>query len=77
MIFEKDFKVEEMEDKSVDKAGNPDVQLKRRIVLVSDDVKVTMTGTPSSLIGFRSGEKVQVLISNPQKTLSEIEEEGE
>lgn len=75
MKFEKDFEVDEIEDTAVDKAGSSDVRRKRKVKLSSKLVSVTVSGSTECLLEFETGESVQVRISSPQTSLSDLEEE--
>jgi len=67
------MKVEEVEDKNVDKAGEDDLKRGRRVKLVSDDVEITIKGTPDTVTGFVPGDMTEVSIKTTQTKLVEEE----
>ena len=73
MKFEK-LKVAEVEDKNLDKAGEDDLKRARKVKLVSDDVVITITGTPDTVTGFVTGDMTEVQVKKSQTTLVEEEE---
>lgn len=67
------LKVEEVEDKNVDKAGEEDLKRGRRVKLVSDDVEITIKGTPDAVTGFVPGDITEVQIKTTQTKLVDEE----
>jgi hypothetical protein len=68
----KNMKVEEVEDKNVDKAGEEEVKQIRRVKLVSDDVEITIRGTPEMVTGFVPGDMIEVQGKTSQTKLEDV-----
>lgn len=69
------LKVEEIDDRNVDKAGEEDLKRARKVKLVSDDVVITISGTPDTVTGFVTGDITEMQVKKSQTTLVEEEEE--
>ena len=67
------LKVEEMDDRIVDKAGEDDLKRVRKVKLVSDDVVITISGTPDTVTGFVPGDMTEVQVKTTQTKLVEEE----
>ena len=76
MGFKRKFKVEEIKDTVVDKAGEEELENKRTVVLNSEGLSMRLTGYPGELSDFVSGDSVEVEAKTTQTKL-ELEEEEE
>ena len=76
MGFRRKFKVEKISDTVIDKAGEEELQNKRTVVLNSEGLSMTLTGYPGELIGFVTGDSVEIEAKTTQTKL-ELEEEEE
>ena len=68
------LKVEEIDDRNVDKAGEEDLKRTRKVKLVSDDVVITISGTQDTVTGFVAGDITEMQVKKSQTTLVEEEE---
>ena len=69
------LKVEEIDDRNVDKAGEEDLKRTRKVKLASDDVVITISGTQDTVTGFVAGDITEIKVTKSQTTLSAEEEE--
>ena len=75
MSFKRKFKVEEIKDTVVDKAGEEELENKRTVVLNSEGLSMRLTGYPGELSDFVSGDSVEIVAKTSQTKLVEEEEE--
>lgn len=75
MGFKRKFKVEKIEDTTVDKAGEEEVENKRTVLLNSEGLSMRLTGYPGELVGFVTGDSVEVQAKFSQTKLDVEEEE--
>ena len=68
------LKVEEIDDRNVDKAGEEDLKRVRKVKLISDDVVITISGTPDTVTGFVTGDITEMSVKKSQTTLATEEE---
>ena len=74
-LFKRHFKVEEIRNGEVDKAGADETIKTRTVILKSvDERKITITGEQDKVTGFIPGDNVEVRITSTQTELLEEEE---
>ena len=76
MEFKKHFEIKRAENKDIDIAGEEGTQKTRIITLEKGDMKITLKGEQDKLLAFRTGDNVEVKITNTQTELFKAEKEG-
>ena len=74
MGFKRKFKVEQITDTVLDKAGEEELENKRTVVLNSEGLSMRLTGYPGEISGFVAGDSVEIEAKFTQTKL-ELEDE--
>lgn len=75
MEFKRHFEVKRTENKDVDIAGEEETQKLRIVTLEKGNkMKITLKGEQDNLLGFRTGDNVEVKITSTQTELFTSEE---
>jgi len=76
MDYKEDLTVKKIEDAEIDKEGEGDLKHKRTVSLESTvGTTITIKGDPETIPRYRTGEKIQVVLLNPQTQLAAESEE--
>ena len=75
MSFKRKFKVEQIMDTVVDKAGEEELENKRTVVLNSEGLSMRLTGYPGELSDFVSGDSIEMSAKTSQTKLDVEDEE--
>ena len=70
MHYKEDLTVKKVEDTETEKNGESGLTYKRTLTLENDLTTITIKGNPKYVPRFNTGEKIQVMLINPQTTLS-------
>ena len=76
MEMKRHFEVKKIENKEVDIAGEDELQRIRIVSLEKNDLKITLKGPRDAIEGFKTGDNVEVKITNTQTELFKAEKEG-
>ena len=74
MEFKRHFEI--IENKDIDVAGEDKTQKIRIVTLKKGDLKITLKGERDTIEGFKTGDNVEVKITNTQTELFKAEKEG-
>ena len=69
MEFKRHFEIKKIENKDIDVAGEDETQKIRIITLEKGDLKITLKGDRDLMSGCRTGDNVEVKITNSQTEL--------
>lgn len=69
MNFKRHFQIKKIEDKDVDIDGEDETQKLRTVTLEKGDLKITLKGERDAIEGFKTGDNVEVKITNSQTEL--------
>lgn len=75
MNFKRHFGIKKIEDKDIDVDGEDEMQKIRIVTLEKGDLKITLKGDRDMVEGFRTGDNVEVKITNSQTELFKAEEQ--
>ena len=76
MDYKEDLTIKKIEDAEIDKEGVGDLKHKRTVSLESAfGTTITIKGDPEIIPRYRTGEKIQVVLLNPQTQLAADGEE--
>ena len=73
MEFKRHFEIKKIENKDIDVAGEDETQKIRIVTLEKGDLKITLKGERDAIEGFRTGDNVEVKITNSQTELFKVE----
>jgi len=76
MEFKRHFEIKKIEDKDVDTAGEGEIQKLRTVTLEKGELKITLKGERDTIEGFRTGDNVEVKITNSQTELFKVGEQS-
>lgn len=68
--FKEDLTVKKVEDTETEKNGESRLTYKRTLTLENDLTTITIKGDPKYTPRFNTGEKIQVILTNPQTQLA-------
>lgn len=74
MEFKRHFEIKKIENKDIDVAGEDETQKIRIVTLEKGDLKITLKGERDTIEGFKTGDNVEVKITNSQTELFKAEE---
>ena len=69
MEFKRHFEIKKIENKDIDVAGESETQKIRIVTLEKGELKITLKGERDTIEGFRTGDNVEVKITNSQTEL--------
>ena len=69
MNFQRHLDVKKIENKEIDVDGEADIQKIRIVTLEKSDLKITLKGPRDAIEGFKTGDNVEVKITNSQTEL--------
>ena len=69
MDFKRHFEVKRIENKDVDVVGEEETKKIRIVTLEKGDLKITLKGERDDIEGFRTGDNVEVRMTNTQTEL--------
>ena len=69
MHYKEDLTVKKVEDTETEKNGESGLTHKRTLTLENDLTTITIKGDPKYIPRFNTGEKIQVMLINPQTQL--------
>ena len=67
--YKEDLTVKKVKDAEIEKNGETGITYKRTLRLKNDLTTITIKGDPKYIPRFNTGEKIQVLLINPQTQL--------
>ena len=70
MHYTEDLTVKKVEDTETEKNGESGLTYKRTLTLENDLTTITIKGDPKYIPRFNTGEKIQVMLINPQTQLT-------
>ena len=76
MEFKRHLEIKKIENKDIDTAGEEETQKIRIITLEKGGMKITLKGEQKTLLGFMTGDNVEVKITNSQTELFKVKEQS-
>ena len=73
MEFKRHFEIKKIENKDIGVAGEDETQKIRIVTLEKGELKITLKGEQDTIEGFRTGDNVEVKITNSQTELFKVE----
>ena len=70
MHYKEDLTVKKVEDTETEKNGESGLTYKRTLTLENDLTTITIKGDPKYIPRFNTGEKIQMMLINPQTQLT-------